>query len=187
MAFTTTQLELVRRRQQFHQRIEARTVADVPIFLKSGHAVDKNLKPQIKKTLPEVKVIDEQEPILFIPLINRDEEQPLEAQMVLPRPKIRQIQNAVCQTFRVDLHEVISRRKTRGVLPCRHIAMMLCKMLTFESLPEIGRRFHRDHTTILHAIRKYQWLADQLRNELKQSDPVSAWVGRALELISEKK
>ena len=41
----------------------------------------------------------------------------------------------------------------------RQIAMYLAKTLTLRSLPEIGRRFGgRDHTTVLHAVRKIEGL-----------------------------
>jgi chromosomal replication initiator protein len=40
----------------------------------------------------------------------------------------------------------------------RQIAMYLSKLLTPHSLPEIGRRFGGDHTTVLHAIQKIQGL-----------------------------
>ena len=37
--------------------------------------------------------------------------------------------------------------------------MYLAKVLTLRSLPEIGRRFGgRDHTTVLHAVRKIEAL-----------------------------
>jgi chromosomal replication initiator protein len=45
----------------------------------------------------------------------------------------------------------------------RQTAMWLCKQLTTRSLPDIGRRFGgRDHTTVLHAVRRIE--------ELKQTD-----------------
>jgi len=41
----------------------------------------------------------------------------------------------------------------------RQVAMFLAKMLTSKSLPEIGRRFGgRDHTTVIHAVRKIEEL-----------------------------
>ncbi len=41
----------------------------------------------------------------------------------------------------------------------RQVAMFLSKMLTSKSLPEIGRRFGgRDHTTVIHAVRKIEEL-----------------------------
>jgi chromosomal replication initiator protein len=53
----------------------------------------------------------------------------------------------------------------------RQIAMYLAKVLTLRSLPEIGRRFGgRDHTTVLHAVRKIEGLSNkdgQLNEELE--------------------
>jgi chromosomal replication initiator protein len=47
--------------------------------------------------------------------------------------------------------------RTANVVRPRQIAMYLAKTLTLRSLPEIGRRFGgRDHTTVLHAVRKIE-------------------------------
>ena len=46
-----------------------------------------------------------------------------------------------------------------NVVRPRQVAMYLAKVLTLRSLPEIGRRFGgRDHTTVLHAVRKIEAL-----------------------------
>jgi chromosomal replication initiator protein len=56
---------------------------------------------------------------------------------------------------------MLSSRRTANVVRPRQIAMYLAKTLTLRSLPEIGRRFGgRDHTTVLHAVRKIEHLAD---------------------------
>ncbi|MGB6503695.1 MAG: helix-turn-helix domain-containing protein, partial [Xanthobacteraceae bacterium] len=50
--------------------------------------------------------------------------------------------------------------RTANVVRPRQVAMYLAKVLTLRSLPEIGRRFGgRDHTTVLHAVRKIENLA----------------------------
>src|SRR5262249_42617089 len=50
-----------------------------------------------------------------------------------------------------------SSRRTANVVRPRQVAMYLAKTLTLRSLPEIGRRFGgRDHTTVLHAVRKIE-------------------------------
>ena len=57
--------------------------------------------------------------------------------------------------------DLLSSRRTANVVRPRQIAMYLAKMLTPRSLPEIGRRFGgRDHTTVLHAVRKIEALVD---------------------------
>jgi len=55
---------------------------------------------------------------------------------------------------------LLSSRRTANVVRPRQVAMYLAKILTLRSLPEIGRRFGgRDHTTVLHAVRKIESLA----------------------------
>jgi chromosomal replication initiator protein len=53
----------------------------------------------------------------------------------------------------------LSSRRTANVVRPRQVAMYLSKVMTPRSLPEIGRRFGgRDHTTVLHAVRKIEGL-----------------------------
>jgi hypothetical protein len=54
-----------------------------------------------------------------------------------------------------------SSRRARTVARPRQIAMFLAKQLTSRSLPEIGRKFDRDHTTVMHAVRKIEELITQ--------------------------
>ena len=57
--------------------------------------------------------------------------------------------------YNVETVDMISSRRTANVVRARQIAMFVAKCLSLKSLPEIGRRFGgRDHTTILHAVRK---------------------------------
>jgi chromosomal replication initiator protein len=59
---------------------------------------------------------------------------------------------------------MISARRARAVARPRQIAMYLAKRLTTRSLPEIGRKFGgRDHSTVIHAVRKITELRDQDR------------------------
>jgi hypothetical protein len=67
---------------------------------------------------------------------------------------VRDVQTAVCDHFGVELAELLSARKTKNLAVVRHIAYYLSKTLTPKSLPDIGRRFGRDHTTILYGVRK---------------------------------
>ena len=70
-------------------------------------------------------------------------------------PSIREIQKAVCKHFNVLMTDLLSPRRTADVVKPRQIAFYLCKVLTPHSLPQLGRRFGgRDHTTVLHAVRK---------------------------------
>lgn len=75
------------------------------------------------------------------------------------RIKIDDIQKAVARHFNISKEDMVSSRRTAQVVRPRQIAIYLAKMLTPRSLPEIGRRFgKRDHTTILHAVRKIESL-----------------------------
>jgi chromosomal replication initiator protein len=77
------------------------------------------------------------------------------------RVKIEDIQRAVARHYNVSRSDMLSSRRTANVVRPRQIAMYLAKTLTLRSLPEIGRRFGgRDHTTVLHAVRKIESLAD---------------------------
>ena len=74
--------------------------------------------------------------------------------------KIEDIQKLVATHFNVSRADILSSRRTANVVRPRQIAMYLAKTMTFRSLPEIGRRFGgRDHTTVLHAVRKIEEIA----------------------------
>lgn len=73
--------------------------------------------------------------------------------------KIEEIQRVVARRYNVSRSDLLSSRRTANVVRPRQIAMYLAKTLTLRSLPEIGRRFGgRDHTTVLHAVRKIEGL-----------------------------
>jgi chromosomal replication initiator protein len=78
------------------------------------------------------------------------------------RVKIEDIQKLVATHYNISRADILSSRRTAVVVRPRQIAMYLAKVLTPRSLPEIGRRFGgRDHTTVLHAVRKIEGLADK--------------------------
>jgi chromosomal replication initiator protein len=74
--------------------------------------------------------------------------------------RIEDIQRIVARQYNVSRADLLSSRRTANVVRPRQVAMYLAKILTLRSLPEIGRRFGgRDHTTVLHAVRKIETLA----------------------------
>jgi chromosomal replication initiator protein len=80
------------------------------------------------------------------------------------RIRIEDIQRIVARHYNVSRQELVSNRRTRVIVKPRQVAMYLSKTMTPRSFPEIGRRFGgRDHTTVLHAVRKIEELisADQ--------------------------
>ena len=77
------------------------------------------------------------------------------------RVTIDEIQKKVAEHFNISVKEMQSSRRARTVARPRQIAMYLAKLLTLRSLPEIGRKFDRDHTTVMHAVRKIEELVSQ--------------------------
>jgi len=76
-----------------------------------------------------------------------------------PKVRIEDILRIVSRHFKVPRTDLLSSRRSRDVVRPRQIAMYLAKSLTSRSLPEIGRRFGgRDHTTVLHSVRKVEEL-----------------------------
>jgi chromosomal replication initiator protein len=75
------------------------------------------------------------------------------------RITIDEIQKRVAEHYNIRLSDMHSARRARAVARPRQVAMFLCKQLTPRSLPEIGRKFGgRDHTTVMHAVRKIEEL-----------------------------
>lgn len=65
------------------------------------------------------------------------------------------IQNLVASHFNLNIQELLSPRRSRSLARPRQIAMYLAKQHTTNSLPDIGRKFsNRDHTTVIHAVKK---------------------------------
>jgi chromosomal replication initiator protein len=81
------------------------------------------------------------------------------------RITVDDIQKATAEHFGLKQADLLSERRTRAIARPRQAAMYLAKQLTTRSLPDIGRRFGgRDHTTVLHAVRRIE--------ELRALDPV---------------
>ncbi len=72
---------------------------------------------------------------------------------------VDEIQKAVAEHYLLKQADLLSERRTRSVARPRQLAMYLAKNLTTRSYPDIGRRFgNRDHTTVLHAVRRIEQL-----------------------------
>jgi chromosomal replication initiator protein len=80
------------------------------------------------------------------------------------RITIEDIQKRVAEYYGIKISDMQSARRSQNVARPRQVAMYLAKMLTSRSLPEIGRKFGgRDHTTVLHAVRKVEEVRTQDR------------------------
>ena len=84
---------------------------------------------------------------------------------------IEEIQRKVAEHYNIRLSDMIGPKRMRTIARPRQVAMYLAKQLTSRSLPEIGRRFGgRDHTTIMHGVRKIEELMasdSQLADDLQ--------------------
>ncbi len=75
---------------------------------------------------------------------------------------LENIQKTVADYYKVRVADLLGKRRSRNVARPRQMAMALAKELTTHSLPEIGDAFGgRDHTTVLHAVRKVQQLREE--------------------------
>ena len=75
---------------------------------------------------------------------------------------VEEIQRKVSEHYNIRLSDMIGPKRLRTFARPRQIAMYLCKKLTTRSLPEIGRRFGgRDHTTVMHGVRRIEELMAQ--------------------------
>ncbi len=68
---------------------------------------------------------------------------------------VENIQKTVADFYKIKVADMYSKKRPASIARPRQIAMYLAKELTQKSLPEIGELFGgRDHTTVLHAVRK---------------------------------
>ena len=87
------------------------------------------------------------------------------------RVTVDEIQKLTSDHFGLKQADLLSERRTRSVARPRQVAMWLCKQHTTRSYPDIGRRFGgRDHTTVLHAVKKVEELLladDQIARDVE--------------------
>ena len=73
-----------------------------------------------------------------------------------------EIMKKICHYYNVRMSDLLSPRRSRNIARPRQMAMYLSKNMTSRSYPEIGKQFgNRDHTTVMHAVRKIEELKSQ--------------------------
>jgi len=96
------------------------------------------------------------------------------------RIRIDDILKIVGRHYNVARTDLLSPRRARTIVRPRQIGMYLAKKLTPRSLPEIGRRFGgRDHSTVLHAVRK-------IEDMLKTDDKLAREVALLIKLVEQQ-
>lgn len=86
---------------------------------------------------------------------------------ILPTPSL--IISQVSKFYAIDETVIRGTLKNKGTAEARQVAMYLVRTLTKLSLPEIGREFGRDHTTVLHAIKKVDTLLKDPKSPLHEN------------------
>jgi len=96
------------------------------------------------------------------------------------RIKIDDILKIVGRHFNVARTDLLSPRRARSIVVPRQVGMYLAKKMTSRSLPEIGRRFGgRDHSTVLHAVRK-------IDDQIKKDDRLAKEVALLIRLVEQQ-
>ncbi|ARO15389.1 chromosomal replication initiation protein [Ketogulonicigenium robustum] len=94
------------------------------------------------------------------------------------RVTVEDIQRRVCEHYNIRIADMVGPKRLRAFARPRQVAMYLSKKLTTRSLPEIGRHFGgRDHTTIMHGVKKIESL---MASDSQMADDLQA-LRRALE------
>jgi chromosomal replication initiator protein len=71
-------------------------------------------------------------------------------------PSVAEVQQAVCAVLHLSVDDLLSTRRTPQIARARQIAMYLSREATGLTLKSIAREFNRDHSTVLHAIRRVE-------------------------------
>jgi chromosomal replication initiator protein len=78
---------------------------------------------------------------------------------------IEQVQQVVCQYFKVSVEALKSNSRKKGVVYPRNLGMYFCRKYTDETLECIGRSFNRSHATVIHAV-------DNISRQIQQKSGV---------------
>lgn len=88
------------------------------------------------------------------PIIELDENgRPVEPELL---PAWRRITREVCRKHGVTMGDLISPRRSYYIVSARHELFWRLYEETSMSLPQIGRRFNRDHTSVMHGVKSHQ-------------------------------
>ena len=85
----------------------------------------------------------------------------------LPTPSL--IISQVCKFYSIEEDVLRGTKKTKGITEARQVATYLIRKLTNLSLPDIGKEFSRDHSTILYGIRKVEVALKNGDNQLQDN------------------
>lgn len=168
-AATPTQAQAASQRAERLRRIGSKARQDSPIILRR-RLVDTPIVEDHSEAPIENKQATQDE--LFAIWVARQREKHAEelrqfearalARPAPPCPPIEMIQKVVAHHCGLPWTIMFTAARTAQVVRARQMAMYFAKTVSVKSLPEIGRRFGgRDHTTVLHAVRKMEGLIER--------------------------
>ncbi len=92
---------------------------------------------------------------------------------------IAEIQSFIASYFDISIEDILSHRRAMRIQLPRQIAMYLTRAITSNSSTVIGQRFYRDHSTILHSVRKIERL-------IKRGESFAAEIAIIMEKLTEQ-
>lgn len=157
--------ELARKRhKEFHRKIEQKAAeAERAKIAKEEEAerarVNRQLQWHAATLAIEIsrkkKIKELQDQVAIATAKLRQLNTPVETEVFKASPMFSDIMNEVCAHYGVKAFDIRSARRTMNLVQPRQVICFLAKELTPLSLPQIGRYLGgRDHTTVLHGIRK---------------------------------
>lgn len=159
MELTPTQAKCMETHKAFLAKIARQAIPDTGISCPSASAKI----PLVVLIEPDVEAWTERQKEIPLP----PPKQPwfsIVGEIAPPPPiTVRQVIAAVATEFNSSTHEVLSSRRLASICLARQVAMFIAKELTSFSFPALGKKFgYRDHSTVLHGVRKIQrlWHAD---------------------------
>lgn len=88
--------------------------------------------------------------------------------------------NTVSQKYGVEVDAILGKKKTKEITLARHVAVYLIRKMTDLSLPDIGKIFNRDHTTIMNSV-------DRIKSEVEDSPDRRKEIDDLMDLIRTKR
>lgn len=142
--------EIHERRKRFHAQIARKALVLNPPKPVEVSTVPKEPEKKVISIVEQIKAERAWSVVVCGSAVKDGDDMPV----VYPI-KITDIQDIVARAYGITRLDILASRRTWDHVRPRQIAMYLAKNLTTRSLPEIGRRFGgRDHTTVLHAVRR---------------------------------
>lgn len=141
----------------------------IQIIAETLHSNVRQIEGTVKKIQALHNLLGQE---VSVELANRaiDEVRGSDAERLPTPPKILQ---AVANYYSIPVEQIVGSRRSKDTVQPRQVAMYLVRELTNYSLPEIGKVFSRDHTTVLHSINKIE---DERKSSAEMDDIIKTLI-----------